>query len=444
MPSIKNVLKLPKEVLYKISRGQPVKAAAQYWENLGPGLTTGAADDDPSGIATYSQAGAKFGLGFLWTSLFTFPLMSVIQEMCARIGLVTGRGLASNIKRHFPKNIIYITSFLLFFANTFNIGANLGAMSEAIKLLFPSANFYLLVIGFAVFSLLLQIQLPYSSYARYLKWLALVLFAYIFSALSLNLNWAEIFKATFSPEPKLSAEWLIMLCALFGTTISPYLFFWQSSQEVEEEILAGKTTIQMRRSETKPEDISRMRTDVWSGMLFSNLVMFFIITTCGVVLYKSGITNVETASQAAEALKPLAGQWAYLLFTIGIVGTGLLSVPVLAGGAAYALAESFNWRQGLYKKFSGAKKFYYTISAGMFLGIGLNFLGLNPIKALIYSAVVNGLVAPVVLVLIVKISSDKKIMGKWKNNTITSVIGWITCIIMILAGVAAIAALMVT
>ncbi|MBL8029969.1 MAG: Nramp family divalent metal transporter [Candidatus Doudnabacteria bacterium] len=421
-----------------------MKAAAQYWENLGPGLTTGAADDDPSGIATYSQAGAKFGFGFLWTALFTFPLMGTIQEMCARIGLVTGRGLAGNIKKHFPKKVIYLTSLSLFFANTFNIGANLGAMSEALRLLLPQANFYILVVAFAVFSLLLQILLSYASYARYLKWLALVLFAYIFSALSLNLDWSEIFKATLKPSLITSADGIIMLCAIFGTTISPYLFFWQSSQEVEEEILAGKTTIQLRSSETKSEDIARMRTDVWSGMFFSNFVMFFIMITCGVVLFKSGINNVETASQAAEALKPLAGKWAYLLFTVGIVGTGLLAVPVLAGGAAYALAESFNWRQGLYKKFSGAKKFYYTIIAGMTLGAALNFFGLNPIKALIYSAVINGLVAPVVLIQIVKISSDKKIMGNWQNNRFISTLGWITCIIMILAGVAAIAALIVT
>jgi Mn2+/Fe2+ NRAMP family transporter len=234
-----------------------------------------------------------------------------------------------------------------------------------------------------------------------------------------------------------------MLCAILGTTISPYLFFWQSSQEVEEEILLGKTTLLKRREETYPHEIKKMRTDVWSGMFFSNLVMFFIILTCGMVLFKVGITNIETAAQAADALRPLAGQKAYLLFTIGIIGTGMLAVPVLAGSGAYALAESFNWRQGLYRKFRGAKKFYYTIIASMFLGAAMNFTGINPIKALIYSAVINGLIAPIVIALIVKISSDKKIMSTWANHKLTTVIGWVICILMILAGTAAVAAMLV-
>lgn len=441
---LKRALKLPAEMVRSIAKGQPIKAVAQYWENLGPGLTTGAADDDPSGIATYSQAGAKFGLGFLWMAAVTFPLMSMVQEMCARIGLVTGRGLAGNIKRHFSSKVIYFSAFLLFFANTFNIGANLGAMAEASKLLYPQLNFYFLIIAFTILSLLLQIFLSYATYARYLKWLALVLFAYIFSALSIDFDLKEVAKAAIVPSISLNRDSLIILCAILGTTISPYLFFWQSSQEVEEEILAGKTTIKLRQTITDAQDIKKMRTDVWSGMFFSNLVMFFIILTCGIVLFKTGITNIETAAQAAEALKPLAGQKAYFLFTVGIIGTGLLAVPVLAGSAAYALAESFNWKQGLYRKFKAAKKFYYVIIFGMALGALINFFGLNPIKALIYSAVINGLVAPLVLVLIVKISSDKKIMGPWVNSRLTQIIGWITCILMIIAGTAAFAALIVT
>lgn len=440
---LKKVLKLPAGLAKKIARGQPVKAVAQYWENLGPGLTTGAADDDPSGIATYSQAGAKFGLNFLWAAPFTFPLMAVIQEMCARIGLVTGRGLAGNIKKHFPSRVMYVSALLLFFANTFNIGADLGAMAEAARLLVPAANFYLLVLGFAGASLLLQIFLPYSSYARYLKWLALVLFAYIFSALSLDFKWGDLLKAAFLPAFNFSRENIIMLCAILGTTISPYLFFWQSSQEVEEEILAGKTTIKMRRAVTESADIKRMRTDVWSGMFFSNLVMFFIILTCGIVLFKSGITGIETAGQAAQALRPLAGKGAYLLFTVGILGTGLLAVPVLAGSAAYALSESLSWRQGLYKKYRAAKKFYRVIILSMALGALMNFTGINPIKALIYSAVLNGLVSPVVLVLIVAISSNKKIMGKWANSPGISLAGWLICVLMIISGAAALAALIV-
>jgi NRAMP (natural resistance-associated macrophage protein)-like metal ion transporter len=440
---LKKALKLPKDVAKSIVKGEPVKAVAQYWQNLGPGLTTGAADDDPSGIATYSQAGAKFGLGFLWLAAFTFPLMSMVQEMCARIGLVTGRGLAGNIKRSFPASVLYFCALALFFANTFNIGADLGAMAEALKLLYPSLNFGLIIVGFSALSLVLQIFLPYSAYAKYLKWLALVLFAYIFTALSIEFSLMEILKSAVIPNFPLNRDSLILVCGILGTTISPYLFFWQSSQEVEEEILAGKTTIKLRKSITEDHEIKRMRTDVWSGMFFSNLIMFFIIMTCGLVLNKSGITDIQTAGQAAKALEPLAGKHAFLLFTIGIIGTGLLAVPVLAGSAAYALSEARGWRQGLYRKYKGARKFYKAIIISILLGASLNFVGINPIKALIYSAVLNGLVAPFVLIMIVKISSDEKIMGKWVNKISTSVIGWIICIIMILAGTAALAAMMI-
>jgi NRAMP (natural resistance-associated macrophage protein)-like metal ion transporter len=440
---LKKALKLPKDVAKSIIKGEPVKAVAQYWQNLGPGLTTGAADDDPSGIATYSQAGAKFGLGFLWLAAFTFPLMSMVQEMCARIGLVTGRGLAGNIKRSFPASVLYFCALALFFANTFNIGADLGAMAEALRLLYPNLNFGLIIVGFSALSLVLQIFLPYSAYAKYLKWLALVLFAYIFTALSIEFSLMEILKSAVIPNFPLNRDSLILVCGILGTTISPYLFFWQSSQEVEEEILAGKTTIKLRKSITEDHEIKRMRTDVWSGMFFSNLIMFFIIMTCGLVLNKSGITDIQTAGQAAKALEPLAGKHAFLLFTIGIIGTGLLAVPVLAGSAAYALSEARGWRQGLYRKYKGARKFYKAIIISILLGASLNFVGINPIKALIYSAVLNGLVAPFVLIMIVKISSDEKIMGKWVNKISTSVIGWIICIIMILAGTAALAAMMI-
>lgn len=440
---LKKALKLPADVGKAIVQGKPIKAVAQYWENLGPGLTTGAADDDPSGIATYSQAGAKYGLGFLWMAAFTFPLMAMVQEMCARIGLVTGRGLAGNIKRHFPGGVLYLCAMALFFANTFNIGADLGAMAEALRLLYPSLSFGWIIAGFAALSLALQIYLPYAAYAKYLKWLALVLFAYIFSALSIEFSLKEVLRSAIIPNFPLNRDSLILICGILGTTISPYLFFWQSSQEVEEEILAGKTTIKLRKSITEQHEIKRMRTDVWSGMFFSNLIMFFIIMTCGLVLNKSGLTDIQTAGQAAKALEPLAGKYTFLLFTVGIIGTGLLAVPVLAGSAAYALSEARGWRQGLYRKYTGARKFYKAIIISMLLGASLNFIGINPIKALIYSAVLNGLVAPFVLVMIVKISSDKKIMGQWVNRAITSVFGWIICVVMILAGVAAVAAMIV-
>jgi NRAMP (natural resistance-associated macrophage protein)-like metal ion transporter len=429
--------KVEKEAVSK----RPFKLAEEYWNTLGPGLTTGAADDDPSGIATYSQTGAQYGFQLLWLALFTFPLMALVQEMCARIGLVTGRGLAANIKAHYSPWILYSCAALLFAANTFNLGADLGAMAKATQLLAPTASFALLVIGFATLSLLLQIFSTYARYAKYLKYLALILFSYVLSALVIHLDWHQIAIRTIIPSITFSRDQILLICAILGTTISPYLFFWQTSQEVEEEILKGKTTIELRREDTSPKEIKDMRTDIWSGMFISNMVMFFIIVTCAATLFSHGITNIGTADQAAEALRPLAGNFAFLLFTLGIVGTGLLAVPVMAGSASYALSESFGWEQGLYKKLKQAYPFYGVIIISMLLGLAMNFLHIDPIKALIYSAVANGLIAPVILVLIVRISSDKRIMGHHANNSITTWIGWITTILMIVSGVAAIASL---
>jgi NRAMP (natural resistance-associated macrophage protein)-like metal ion transporter len=426
-----------------LSQKTGLKKAGQYWDNLGPGLTTGAADDDPSGIATYSQTGSQYGFKFLWLAVFTFPFMAIVQEMCARIGIVTGRGLAGNIKLHFSKKVLYTCAALLFIANTFNIGADLGAMAAASRLLLPSFGYSGLVFFFALISLFLQIFSSYATYAKYLKWLTLILFSYIFAALSIQTNFFEIVKYTFIPHFSFTKDAVFLVCGILGTTISPYLFFWQSSQEVEEDILSGKTSLKQRVAITSAKDIKKMRVDVWTGMFFSNLVMFFIILTCGSVLYKSGITNVQTAADAALALKPLAGPYASLLFTLGIVGTGLLAVPVLAGSAAYAVAESFGWKQGLYKKLKQAYAFYGIIIISMGLGILLNFIGLDPIKALIYSAVLNGLVAPIVLILIVTISSNKKIMGQWVNSKKIESLGWIVTALMILVGTATIAAIIV-
>lgn len=408
---------------------KPFKKAEDYWHLLGPGLITGAADDDPSGIATYSQTGSQYGFGFLWLSAFTFPLMAVVQEMCARIGMVTGRGLAANIRLHFPGWVLYACAGLLFFANTFNIGADLGAMAKAAQLLAPNLNFYLLVVLFSLSTLLMQIFISYGQYAKYLKWLALVLSAYILTALSLNLNWGEILKQTFWPNIIFSRESVFLVCGILGTTISPYLFFWQTSQEVEEEILQGKTTIKMREN-TSYEEIKKMKIDVWSGMLFSNLVMFFIILTCGAVLFQNGITQIQTAEQAALALKPLAGQYAFLLFSVGIIGIGLQAVPVLAGSASYAISEAVGWREGLYRKFRQAHAFYGIIIAAMTLGMLMNFLNLDPIKTLIYAAVLNGIIAPIVLVPIVYISSKSKIMGEHKNGWLSLALGIVTIILM--------------
>ncbi|MBX4188799.1 divalent metal cation transporter [Candidatus Saccharibacteria bacterium] len=414
-----------------------LKKTKEYWNVLGPGLTTGASDDDPSGIATYSQAGAQFGFQLLWMSIVTFPLMAVVQEMCARIGMVTGRGLAGNIRLHFSRRVLYICTLMLFAANAFNIGADLGAMAKGVQLVRPGMNFGLLVIGFAALSVVLQILLPYARYARYLKWLALVLLAYIASALMAHLDWGNIITSAAHVSITWSKEQLLLICAILGTTISPYLFFWQTSQEVETKIMDGKTSIASRQH-TNKHQIKSMRMDVWSGMLLSNLVMFFIIAACGALLFGHGITNITSASQAAEALRPFAGDKSYWLFAIGIIGTGLLAIPVLAGSSSYAAAESFKWREGLYRKFGQAHAFYGILILSVFVGLGINFLGIDPIKALIYSAVANGIVAPLVLTLIVLISSNKKIMGDWVNKPSITWLGWSVTGIMLLSGAAAI------
>lgn len=414
---------------------QLVKKTGNYWHMLGPGLTTGASDDDPSGIATYSQTGAQFGYNFLWLAAWTFPLAAIVQEMCARIGLVTGRGLAGNIRVHFNRRILYICAIMLFIANTVNIGANLGAMAKASQLLNPSLNFGWMVLLFGALSLGLQIFTPYVRYARYLKWLALVLLAYIFSAILANLNWGDVLSNAFVPQLSWDKDVFIILCAVLGTTISPYLFFWQTSQEVEEQILQGKTTLRERQTATAPNDVKSMRIDVWSGMFLSNLVMFFIIAVCGGLLYTNGITNIESAAQAAEALRPFAGEYTYFLFAAGIIGTGMLAIPVLAGASSYALSESFRWKEGLYRPLNQAHAFYGIIIISMLLGLCMNFVGIDPIKALIYSAFLNGLVAPVILALIVLMSSNKKIMGRWVNKGPTKVIGWFIVLAMTGSGI---------
>lgn len=416
---------------------EPLRKAKDYWYLLGPGLTTGASDDDPSGIATYSQTGAQYGFGLLWLAAFTFPLMAVVQEMCARIGLVTGRGLAGNIRVHFSRRVLYISTLFLFAANTFNIGADIGAMAKASQLLAPKVSFTLLVIGFTVLILLLQIFTPYVRYAKYLKWLALVLLAYIASAVLAHPDWATVLRHAAVPHVTFSKDQLLLICAILGTTISPYLFFWQTSQEIEEAVAAGQTTIQQRMG-TDAASIKKMRIDVWSGMLLSNLVMFFIIAACGSVLFAHGITNINSAAQAAQALRPFAGNATYWLFAIGIVGMGLLAIPVLAGSSSYAISESLGRRQGLNNKLKKAYTFYGVIIISMLTGLGINFIGLNPIKALIYSAVANGIVAPIVLVLILLIARNQKVMGEWTNSKLSSGLGWIITAMMSVAGLAAI------
>ncbi|MDR3571512.1 MAG: Nramp family divalent metal transporter [Candidatus Pacebacteria bacterium] len=425
----------------KLIGKRPLHLAQEYLYNLGPGLTTGAADDDPSGIATYSQVGAAYGFQFLWLSLFSFPLMAVVQEMCARIAIVTGEGLAANIRKRYPAPILYACATLLFSANTFNLGADLGAMAKATELLWPSLNFALLVFGFAAISLLLQVFTTYARYAKYLKYLTLALFAYVATAFFSNINWQDALMHTVVPHVGFSSDQLLLVCAVLGTTISPYLFFWQTSQEVEEEILRGKTTIEERAAKTprKHREIRDMRFDVWTGMFYSNIIMFFIIAATAATLFAHGITNIQTSDQAAAALEPFAGQWAFALFAIGIIGTGFLAVPVLAGASAYAISESFKFKTGLYRKLKDAYAFYGIIMVGMLIGLVLNFVGIDPIKALIYSAVGNGIVAPIVLYFVVRLSSSKEVMGNHANKRVTKWIGWITVLAMAVAGIAVIA-----
>jgi NRAMP (natural resistance-associated macrophage protein)-like metal ion transporter len=420
-----------------LPKSKSLKKTKKYWNVLGPGLTTGASDDDPSGIATYSQTGAQFGFQLLWLSVITFPLMAIVQEMCARIGIVTGRGLAGNIREHFSKRVLYTCTILLFAANAFNIGADLGAMAKAVQLLDHGVSFSFAVIGFALICILLQIYLPYARYAHFLIWLALVLLAYIASAVMAHLDWSNVLSGTLKPSLHFNKDQLLIVCAILGTTISPYLFFWQTSQEVENEILEGKTNVAARKG-SNPHELKAMRLDVWTGMLLSNIVMFFIIAACGAILFPQGITQIHTASEAAEALRPFAGNLTYFLFAVGIIGTGLLAIPVLAGSSSYAVSESFKWREGLYQKLHQAHAFYGVLLLSVIVGLGINFLGIDPIKALIYSAVANGIVAPIVLALIVMISSSKHVMGEWVNKRWTTWVGWSVTGVMTLAGIAAI------
>ncbi|MFA5942227.1 MAG: divalent metal cation transporter [Candidatus Paceibacterota bacterium] len=418
------------------------KKAKEYWHTLGPGLTTGAADDDPSGIATYSQAGARYGLQLIWLSLFTYPFMAVVQEMCARIGLVSGRGLAANIRNHYPARALYAVAALLFFANVFNIAANLGAMAAGAHLVLPSIESGVFVIGFALVSLALQIFTTYARYAKYLKYLTLTLLSYVVVAFAVQLDWFEVFRRTLVPSLTFSKDQMFLVAAILGTTISPYLFFWQTSQEVEEEILNGETSIRARQGQASTESIRSMRTDVWSGMAFSNIVAFFIFAACAGTLYVYGITDIATADQAASALRPF-GEFSFLLFALGIIGTGLLSVPVLAGSTAYMLAESFGWKYGLYRKWKQAHAFYGVIIVAMLIGMAANFLHLDPIKGLIYAAVANGIIAPFILFFVVRLSSDKHLMGEHANHPLISAMGWFTIGAMSLSGLAAIASFVI-
>lgn len=415
------------------------KKTDNYISRLGPGIISGAADDDPSGIATYSQTGAQFGTSLIWLAAWTFPLMAMVQEMCARIAIVTGKGLASNIKHAYSKNILYICTILLFFANTLNIGADLGAIAKAIQLLYPNMSFILLVIVVGLFGLTLEIFIPYKNYAKYLKWLVITLFSYVLTGLIIKMDWSTLLVDGIIPHITFNKTQILIITGIIGTTMSPYLFFWQTSQEVEEQIAEGKTTVHMRQyARDNKKDIKRMRFDVWFGMLLSNVVMFFIIAVCANTLFSNGINNISTASDAALALKPFAGNWAFLLFAIGIIGTGMLAIPVLAGSTSYAISESFGWKEGLYRKLKEAKAFYGIMMLSIIVGIIINIIGIDPIKALIYSAIANGIIAPIIVLFVVHISSSKKVMGHYKNSKIINVLGYMITILMSIASIASI------
>jgi NRAMP (natural resistance-associated macrophage protein)-like metal ion transporter len=449
---VDEIFEAPAEVLEKIIEAsekeekkiiskKPFLIAEEYINTLGPGLTTGAADDDPSGIATYSQTGAHYGFQLLWLSVFTFPFMAIVQEMCARIGIVTGRGLAANIRQHYSKYLLYFVALLLFCANTLNIAADLGAMAASAKLILPHISFGLCVIFFALLCLMLQIFTTYARYSKILKYLSLALLSYVFTAFAVHLNWHASLHSTFVPTLTFSKDQIFLLCAILGTTISPYLFFWQTSQEVEEEILIGEKSVASRRAAVTPKQLKNMRFDVWSGMFFSNVVMFFIIAACAATLYTHGITNIKTADQAARAILPFGGELTYVLFAIGIIGTGMLAIPVLGGSTAYAIAESFGWKQGLYRKLKSAYAFYGVIIVSMLIGLIANFVHLDPIKGLIYSAVANGIVAPIILFFIVRMSSKRSVMHDHTTHPFLSFCGWVITGLMAISGVAAIVSL---
>jgi NRAMP (natural resistance-associated macrophage protein)-like metal ion transporter len=403
-------------------------------KSLGPGIITGAADDDPSGIATYSVAGAQLGTKLLWTALVTWPLMAAVQMMCARIGKVTGQGLAANFKQRFPKWILFAFVIALLAANTINIGADLAGMADAAAML-SGINSHWFVITFAVLISWATVKLQYKQIADVLKWLVLVLFAYPVTAFVVGVDWGQVLRDTFVPSmPHSQAEWATLV-AILGTTISPYLFFWQASEEVEEEKSAGQTTLALRRGATA-EELSLRNIDVGVGAFFSNMVMFFIILATAVTLNRHGITQIETSRQAAEALRPFAGRFATTLFTLGIVGVGFLAIPTLAGSTAYAFAETLGWRQGLNKKLRQARWFYTLILASTGVGVAMDFIGINPVKALYWTAVINGLLAPFLLVAILVVAADRKLMQGQPSSRLGWIVVAITTAAMFIAGVA--------
>jgi NRAMP (natural resistance-associated macrophage protein)-like metal ion transporter len=392
-------------------------------------LITGASDDDPSGIGTYSQVGAEFGFGMLWTMLFSFPLMVCVQLICARIGRVTGEGISGNLRRHFPGKVLFPIVGLLLLANTINIAADLGAMGSALQLLVggPAIAY---TVSFAVISLVLQVLVPYHRYVKILKWLCVALFAYVAVVFSVHIPWREVAVRTVLPNLSLKSEYITAVVAIFGTTISPYLFFWQASQEVEDQEAAPGEEALINAPTQALAQFSRIGIDTYIGMGMSNVVAFFIILTTAVTLHAHGVKDIATAAQAATALRPIAGKFAFTLFSLGIIGTGLLAVPVLAGSAAYGVAEAMRWKFGMERKFSEATHFYGIIAAAVLMGVAMNFTSVDPIRALFWSAVINGVVAVPLIVVIMLMASRKKVMRQFVIPQHLKWGGWITAAFM--------------
>jgi len=415
-------------------RTKPAPQFRGFFGRLGPGLITGAADDDPSGISTYSVTGAAFGYAPLWTALFSFPLMTAVQMMCARLGMVTGEGLAGVIRRQYPRGVLWSACALLVIANTVNIGADLGGMGKVTAMVTGISSYY----WTPFYALLIGSFLIWSSYytiARIFKWLTLVLFSYVLAALFAKPDWGAVLRATFIPRVEWSAAYWATLVGLFGTTISPYLFFWQASQEVEEERKEGEMTVEARRGASDAE-LRKSRTDTITGMFFSNLIMYFIILTTAATLHAHGKTTISTARDAAEALRPLAGAGAYWLFSLGLIGAGMIGVPVLAGSSAYAVAEAAVWRGSLSDRSDRAREFYGVIAVGLALGLALNYAGFNAVSMLFWAAVLNGVLAPPLIVIVLLLTNNPAVMGARSNPRWLAVLGWITVGAMTLASIA--------
>jgi Mn2+/Fe2+ NRAMP family transporter len=418
-------------------------ASPRFWKRLkehplarvGPGLITGVADDDPSGIATYSQAGAQFGLNMLWTMPLAFPLMAAIQSLCARIGRVTGKGLAANIKETFPPVVLWGVVASLLIANTLNIAADVAAMGEVAELV-SGVNRHLMTAVFVFITLLLQVFIPYHRYVSFLKWLTLSLLAYAAVLFTVHVPWGQVALHTAWPTLSLNTGAATMVVALFGTTISPYLFFWQASEEVEDMRCHPGTVSLVSDPSAAGKELRRIRWDTWSGMFYSNIAAYFIILATAVTLHVAGVTDIQTAAQAASALRPLAGNFAYLLFALGILGVGLIGVPVLAGSGAYALSEAMGWQWGLERKATDARGFYGVIAVGVLAGLTTQYLPITPMKALFWSAVINGVVAVPLMVVILLLSSKKLVMGAFTADRWTIVVGWIATAVMGAAAVA--------